>query len=607
MIIQVHVDLSRRKCPRGAVHTNSTGVGPGLRTYGIKVTLLHSSRWNAMTGSESSRDCAAPSRGKPTSYLHKACNNCRRRKIRCDGERPICSRCRVQPPRSLVPCAYSHLPVGATPPELQELLETMQNRFHELEHQVEVLSGKDLSTVFLSEPYSNQPVQPQLAGDGSFPHLSMVDAGSDLSDILPAPPNTPEELPELTGAPLDVFPHHFSRHHFFLEATQFQKSASIPTLLPRGLLDAMVLWANRISANSVAVADSGYSDEELLARAVHHVARDIAVVEPLPRQMLHLIQSEVLLALYYLNCGRLLEGNYHRAGAVSLAFSMGLHRLGPSSQGGYPLGKGSLAQMFSPVQISDVSRMEMIDAFWSVMILNNCFVAASDIPSSIPCDAPVSTPWPTHFLNIATLAPFTPGNDLAGHSPLTLLAKASIQLERTVAFIARNAAFPPPPEFWAIGTRLETFRDHLPPFDANHPTDQVSLVTHSFVNVAIIRLHSPHTAVHADARPKCLAAAYCVAARLADAPIAEWEMADPILGPLLAAVADVLIANLNHDASASMAMQTTLSAMQVLAPRTPLIQQHLAATRLHYESAQRNLDSGPLSLSIISTYSNQVS
>ncbi|KAF7350576.1 hypothetical protein MSAN_01617500 [Mycena sanguinolenta] len=246
--------------------------------------------------------------------------------------------------------------------------------------------------------------------------------------------------------------------------------------------------------------------------------------------MLHLIQTEVLLALYYLDCGRLLEGNYHRAGAASLAFSMGFHQLGPSPQGNYPFGIGILAQMGTPAQISDVSRTEMIDAFWSVVILNNYFVAASDIPSSIPCDAPISTPWPTHFLNIATPVPFTPDNDLAGHSPMTLLAKASIELERTIAFTTRIAGFSPPPEFWAMETRLETFRDHLPPFDANCPTDQVTLVTHAFVNVAIIRSYSSHTSVHADARSKCLIAAFCVAARLVDANIAEWVMADSILG-----------------------------------------------------------------------------
>ncbi|KAJ6493439.1 hypothetical protein C8R45DRAFT_928191 [Mycena sanguinolenta] len=486
-----------------------------------------------------------PSRGRPASYLHKACNNCRRRKIRCDGERPICSRCRVQPPRSLTPCTYSHTPVGGTlSSQYEELIEGMQNRIYELEHQVEILSGQDPTRVFLSKPYSDQPLhEPHLAVDVSYPPTPFLGTPSPIE------------------VSMDAFLHHFSRHRFFfLDPTQFQQSALLPNLLLPGLLNAVVLWANHVS--KTAIADSRYSDEELLARTVHQVARDITVVDPSPQQLLHMIQTEVLLALYYLDCGRLLEGNCHRAGAASLAFSAGLHQLGPSSQGDHG---------FTTTQMGGygASRTEMIDAFWSVVILNNCFVTASHIPSSIPCDAPISTPWPTHPLNDAAPAPVIPGNDVAGHSALTLLTKASVQLERTIAFTARNPSLPVPPEFWAISTRLETFRSHLPPVDTNHPTDQVSLLTHAFVNVAIIRLYSPHTAFCATARAKCFNAARCVFDRLADARVTEWEMADPILGPLLATVADVLIANRTHHGQAE-AIQTTLAAMRILARLSPL-------------------------------------
>jgi hypothetical protein len=39
-------------------------------------------------------------------------------------------------------------------------MESMQNRIHELEHQLELLSGQDPSKVFLREPYSNRSNQP---------------------------------------------------------------------------------------------------------------------------------------------------------------------------------------------------------------------------------------------------------------------------------------------------------------------------------------------------------------------------------------------------------------------------------------------------------------
>lgn len=44
----------------------------------------------------------------------------------------------------------------------------------------------------------------------------------------------------------------------------------------------------------------------------------------------------------------------------------------------------------------DVTRAkEMVDAFWSVVTLNNYWVAAFGVPSSIPRDVSIRTPWPT--------------------------------------------------------------------------------------------------------------------------------------------------------------------------------------------------------------------
>jgi hypothetical protein len=172
-----------------------------------------------------------------------------------------------------------------------------------------------------------------------------------------------------------------------LDPTQFQKTALLPDLMPRSLLVAVALWATHVSENPL--AESVYSEEELLARTVHHVARDIAAGDALPQHMLHIIQTEVLLSLYYLDYGRLLEANYHRAGATSLVFISGLHQLGASSQNLVVQGENI------PIQMGASLRMEMINAFWSVLLINNYCVAASNTPSSMPYDAPITTPWPT--------------------------------------------------------------------------------------------------------------------------------------------------------------------------------------------------------------------
>ncbi|KAJ7849255.1 hypothetical protein B0H14DRAFT_3669243 [Mycena olivaceomarginata] len=486
----------------------------------------------------------------------------RRRKIGCDGERPTCRRCRLQPPRSLDPCTYSHAPVGGTVSlQVEESMETMQNRIYELEHQLELLNGQDPSKVFLEEPYSNQQLQ------GLTPEPDTWDNLMQFGGI----PSPIEEPPKLTGTLLDLFLHHFSRHpFFFLDPTQFQQTALLPDLLPRGLLVAVALWATHVSENPL--AETVYSEEELLVRTVHHVARDIAAGDTLPQRMLHMIQTEVLLSLYYLDYGRLLEANYHRAGATSLVFISGLHQLGASSQNLVVQGENI------PIQMGASLRMEMINAFWSVLLINNYCVAASNTPSSMPYDAPINTPWPTHFPNVAPSSVlFLDEDGRYWESPPNTVDK-SVHPARThhdpiigLTPTLTGAGLPLPSDFWAIEARLEPFRSRLPPVDIGHPTDQISLVTHAFANGAILCLHSPYINAYAEARSKCLTAASCVAVRLADARLAEWEIVDPILGPLLAAVADVLIASLTHVPQASADLQVILSAMQTLARRSPLI------------------------------------
>ncbi|KAJ7314345.1 hypothetical protein DFH08DRAFT_429778 [Mycena albidolilacea] len=301
-------------------------------------------------------------------------------------------------------------------------MEAMQNRIDVLEHQLELLNGQDLSKVFLEEPYSNQRFQ-GLAPDSEIWDDLMQFGG--ISSPL-------EEPHELTGTLLDFFLRHFARHpFFFLDSTQFQQTALLPDLFPRSLLVAVALWATHVSANPL--DESVYSEEKLLARTVHHVAQDIAAGGALPQRILHMMQTEILLSLYYLDYGCLLEANYHRAGATSLAFISGLHQLGASSQNVVVQGENI------PIPLGAILRMEMINAFWSVLLINNYCVAASNIPSSMPYDAPISTPWPTHFPNVA-LSPalFLDEDDVNGHSPLTLLVKSSIQLERTMSFTARN-------------------------------------------------------------------------------------------------------------------------------------------------------------------------
>ncbi|KAJ7620857.1 hypothetical protein DFH06DRAFT_1233317, partial [Mycena polygramma] len=253
-----------------------------------------------------------------------------------------------------------------------------------------------------------------------------------------------------------------------------------------------------------------------------------------------------------MDAGDLLRGDYHRVCATSLAFTAGLH--------------------VPPSQSVDIGRRkELVGGFWSIVVLNNHFVAASGVPSSIPCDI-LTARWRTDIIpgSASSSDPFSDGDEVGKHTPLTLYLKASALLACAITFVTRNPGLPHPPEFWTMSDRLEIFRSQLLPMEASAPTDGMALVRDLLANVAILHLHAPFSAMDEASRAKCLATASCVARRLIDARLTEWYHASPIFGPLLAAFVDFLISNSSFGAPEE-DLKTILSAMHTLARFSPFI------------------------------------
>ncbi|KAJ6481336.1 hypothetical protein C8R47DRAFT_595755 [Mycena vitilis] len=515
-------------------------------------------RWSSNENMLDSASSGVRQSGRSSAYLQKACMNCRQRKIRCGGERPVCRRCRLQPPRSLNPCKYSHAPAAGD--GSSRGMVAAEQEINELE--------QEPSTIFLWDPYSSRSGEPD----------DSTNRGENPLDTASSPIEEPHEL---TTDLMDVFCHHFAGCPlFFLDPAPFQQSAlGRPDLLPRGLLNAVSLWATRFSppVNSEPI----YSEEASLRRTVYHVARDIATIDdPRNHQLILLIQAEVLLSLYYLDAGNLPQGDYHRVGATSLAFTAGLHV--PPSQMPQPL---RLLSNMRPESVDMDRRKELVGGFWSIVVLNNYFVAASGAPSSVPCDI-LTTRWRTDIVpgSDPSADPFSDGSDVHNHSSQTMYIKASILLACVIPFATRNLDLPHSPEFRMMDHRLDINRSHIIPMDAAAPTYALVLVTDVLVNAAILRLHAPFSATDEASRFRCLTATSCVAGRLIDARITEWYHADPILGTLLAAFVDVLIPILPFGAPAEESLQTILSAMHTLAQLSPFIQQSVEALQRRYAS-----------------------
>ncbi|KAJ6528783.1 hypothetical protein DFH09DRAFT_1285462 [Mycena vulgaris] len=532
-------------------------------------------------------------RVRPSSYLRKACMNCRRRKIRCDGERPVCRQCRLRPPRSLVPCKYSHAPVdgGSASPGLEEMVEAMQYRINQLE----ASSGQDPSQIFLSDPYPNSNSQTlSLPGTEHWsPRRCLEQSAFSIPVAEPyggAPTLTRavyvrDRLPFLLAIDsddrLDIFLLHFvPRDFFFLYASNIRHALvdpPDPNQVSLGLLNAMYLWASRISPEA-----TRKSEAEFLALTVDRLARDVAAIQAIqpPNRILQIIQAAVLLSLYYLDSGRLIEGKYYCAAATSLALSAGLHQLAPAPHPPHLHPPPAFSPRPLVLPADSIRANEMIDGFWSVVLLNNYWIAASGVPSCIPYDTSFRTPWPTRSTTQTATTTNNFPEQHSGEDPRTMLIQASMLLQRTTAFTSRDPGLVHSPELLSLAHQLDEFRNYL---DAAAAVPELTLIPYALVNAAIIRLHAPHR------QDAALAAANRVVARLNIAPFninSEWDRADPILGPLLSTVADVYISHLSlpsADLNTILSGLTTVfSALSALARGSALIHHCLAEAQQRY-------------------------
>lgn len=174
----------------------------------------------------------------------------------------------------------------------------------------------------------------------------------------------------------------------FLEGALLQLPVGHSARACPALLASVYLWGVCLSQDEVLVAQ----EQIFVARALHNIATTLASEHP--RKIIHGIQAEVLLSVYFFRAGRFLEGKYHANAANSLAITSGLHQI--RSVAGSPSMRHSHETML-PQPMDEIEEGERIAGFWAVYILNNCWSAALRSPASVAFDGPglrVDTPWP---------------------------------------------------------------------------------------------------------------------------------------------------------------------------------------------------------------------
>ncbi|KAF7349625.1 Transcriptional activator protein acu-15 [Mycena sanguinolenta] len=487
------------------------------------------------------RDPFSSPHGRPSPYLRRACENCRRRKIKCDGVRPICHQCRLRPPRTLKSCRYTH-----TPPDPSAEGKHLGDQLLDSGGSD---SDMDTDRVLLSNPYPRR----------NFPGLELdpLEAANKKLLFVGEPPMRPspvkstmeEPLPYATQNLIDAFlGRFFDDGFFFLDPREFRHSALLPVPFHHparpspGLLSAVYLWGTHILASCGRPPVHEYTIEDLLSLTVGNLTWDIHGSRALMHQRefyLQTMQSEVLLSLWYLDIGEPFLGRYHCVTATTLA---------AAHDNAFPDFRSS------NVPESTETRRQLC----AVYVLEKIWLAVSTLSTTpqggefeFQCLACVrQTNYPTALLipsgsTIQIITEQPEAHD--GQVPFTLLANAALLFERAVSLTDRSThqcpksfQFPGGPsspnlhntaEFHRLAQQIDAFQGFLRPSvgaERALPINQTLLVAHALTNMATIRLHASRLPVSVESAHRSFLAAGQIVNDLlvSDAPKLEPRRSD---------------------------------------------------------------------------------
>ncbi|KAF7299827.1 hypothetical protein HMN09_00989400 [Mycena chlorophos] len=438
---------------------------------------------------------------------------------RCDGARPTCSQCIHKPPKSQEPCRFAQAagPGHQTAVQMQGTIRSLTTRVKNLEY-IKGESGEIVSA-----------------------------ASSDLRAPVQEPPV------EIRGRLLTAFFDRFARGgHFFLSVERFTHATLLP--LPLGhpdrpspaLLCIVYLWGALLlrSLNVPSKDTDSLNEDAFLFSALQYLPADIRGFAIQPKLVLETIQAEVLLSVYYLHASLPTQGRYHAAAAASIAMSAELHLQGVGGQprqsyhGLNPL-EYPMAEPLLPPPVDQVEATERVDAFWAMLIVNNCWVACQRDPSGFPYGMPVDTPWPGGttiffwFQSGSTLTRFLSGPDAyAGGAGAGDEDGSSLRFSWTTQ---------PSPSSNLVFAHFKAVLVSVPLSLDNG--DHALLLAHALTELASLRLHAALAASASSAPQQTQQARYMMlgaAARLVGlVALSARTGSDPLMAPICSTVCSI--------------------------------------------------------------------
>ncbi|KAF9489411.1 hypothetical protein BDN71DRAFT_1435419 [Pleurotus eryngii] len=533
----------------------------------------------------------------------EACMYCRRRKMKCDGARPICSQC-MRGDRA-EDCEYAAISSYSRTQGLEDTIARVEARIRKLENPDNgqganlVLRNPYFANEFQQLPSSDLPVSSHAA-----PNVQQA-ASSNRWWILDEPPM------HMIG---NLFLQSAVEVGFFLNTNRFRQSSLRD--LPHGhherphpvLLSAAYLWGIHLTGEPYT-----QHEDAILTRALSQLTGSLSGTHP--QRIMHTIQAKVLLIHYLYANGRLLEGKYHTSSVVGLAFAARLNKVRSSEvTDTNPL----------PAAVDWVEEGERIRACWTIFSLDKCWAVVFDSSPNTHCPAEMAgqqldTPWPLEMVEyeqkgllyeyeISNRTSYTLQNFLnevptsnSGDSALGFLAKGAILWELSTRIFHQFKDAPGQTLTMHIDTfkRLDRLIDQvIASIERTFLGRKEYILPRCIASAAAIRLHSGLANTNALSRGKCLLAAEAIVLSLNSIPDLDSAYANPIIASAWTAASQVISSEVTlwrsvvdtvgtHEVERAerdlkRIFNAGLNVMTVLAERSQLIRHQGELTRQSY-------------------------
>ncbi|KAJ3907566.1 hypothetical protein F5879DRAFT_505716 [Lentinula edodes] len=476
-----------------------------------------------------------------------ACINCRQRKIRCDGKRPVCGSCNATLPSA---CRYSDGSASINQ-LLREDIAILETRLQQLENPSD--SSRTLALHAAS-------------GSSSTPPHTPLNVSLNMRQALFR----------------SVLPYSFE-FGFFLDYSRFSTSLSshsshdqpFPSILSAcQLIGAYLSPVNELSAlQSAFLSQALYDASTGISRDPIHLARSIV----------HCVQAEIFLSQYFFVNGRTLEGKYRISNAMSMVLGAGFHKIRSSDAYAFQ-GRAGMHSVLPPRD--PVEEGERINALWQVVIMNACWTAADGSPSNIAYDVPesrIDAPWPLDSGSYSqasfpdsirsshTIQNFISNVPDNGRSLLAIHVKAAMLFERS-SLLQRQYR---PNMSLADATRFQqTFNNlnsainnmtailpSLSDHNLSRSTIRRLLIAHTLCRVATIILHGIFEQRDPASQGQVLTAAESVVMLLKSINLTDFPFIDPIMGHLWMTTVNVFIKEIRLHVATGMTRRSSLQGM----------------------------------------------